>query len=161
MSLLTEALVREAIHLALPTIERILSNDYCTWGPRGVAIVVNGKGLLGPVTHVAGDLNTDGTWSDKRTSEHWNFQQIALQKMLTASRGGAPSVDVVENKPWLLEEGDSFYQGAVAEDDGLIVAVSGAYGQTDQAIAWIIWNLIWMLCALSIRERRDRKLNRL
>ena len=60
-----------------------------------------------------------------------------------------------------LEEGDFIYQGGAAEDTDFGVGVSGAYGETDEACAWIVWNIIRLLCLRKIADMRDQGINRL
>lgn len=152
MSLLTVDLVNEAIDLALPSVRAIAKRH--TWSPEGVTIVVGGVGLDEPVEHVMEELGPEDTWSD-RWGEHSDFRLYARKKMEVSLRTGRPSGEVVADAPWLLEEGDTFWQGGVAEDTSLAVGASGIYGEADEAIAWIVWNIIRMLCLLAIRRRRD------
>lgn len=149
MSLLTEVLVRKAIALVLPALPEIVKQN--TWGPGGVAIAVDGNGLSEPVVFVMEELGDRATWK-----AIWNadFVDIALQKLSTAHAGGNTSFSVVNSFPWLLNKGDSFYQGAVATDRGLVVSVSGAYSETDEAIAWMVFHTIKLLCLRQIMSLR-------
>lgn len=110
MSILTKGLVQRAIELALPTV-RLLVKEH-TWGPPGVVIAVDGKGLEEPVIYVMEELGPEADW-EKRWGEGKNFRQVALEKLRVAARTGLTSRAVTTNHPWLLEEGDSLYIGAV------------------------------------------------
>lgn len=152
MSLLTEELVQEAIELALPTV-RVLCKRY-TWGPQGVVIGVAGKGLAAPYIYAMEELGPEDKWDS-------SFYLIVAQKLQVSSRTGRTSHSVVSDKPWLLEEEDSFYRGGVAEDEGLAVAASGSHGEIDEVVAWIVFNLIAGLCQMKLKELRDQNINHL
>ncbi len=145
--MLTEELVREAIKLALPTIRLLCEQD--TWGPKGVVIAVSGEGILKPVIHIMDELGPNETWLDE--GKPIDFKEIALQKLRGASREGRTSHSIAQDKPWLLRSGDSLYRGAVAEDQGLAVAASGVHETMDEAIAWIVFNIIAALCHRRVR----------
>lgn len=152
MALLTEKLVNEAIDLALPSIRAIASAYH--WGPKGVYIAVAGRGIKDPIVRCV-----DITNAEMREVKR-NFREIALQKLAPAAREGRTSNSLVGDFPWLLDYGDSIYdRGAVSEGPGLAVAVSGLYGEADEAIGWIVWNIIRMLCLLAILRGRDDGLN--
>lgn len=154
--LIDEELVRGAIGLALPTVQQLVAEH--TWGPKGVAIAVNWVGNKDPIIHIMDELGPEETWETTWGAGR-NFRKVALQKLSTAMRGGNSSESVVRNHPWLLEEGDSFYTGAAAEDGGLAVSASGAYGDTDEAVAWIVWNIIRLLCLRRIADLQAKKIN--
>lgn len=159
MALLTEEMVREAVELALPSIRAILENH--TWGPKGVVIAVKYHGRsdrygYDPYIHVMDELGPLGN-----STKLWglDFVQVVLAKLEVSVRHGRPSREVVTNMPWALGVGDSLYGGAVAEDSHLAVAVSGSYQEVDEAIAWIVWNIVWMLCTRKIAELRETGVN--
>lgn len=153
-------MVREAIDLALPTV-RVLCAKY-TWGPKGVVIAVSHRSLTGPYVCVMDELGPRESWKDNDTDgTPLDFQDIALRKLRVSSRTGRTSHDVMSDKPWLLDGGDSLYRGAVAEDDGLAVAASGSHAEIDEAVAWIVFNLIAALCHMKIREIRRTGVNQI
>ena len=177
--IIDEVLVRTAIELALPTIRVLVAAN--TWGPTGVVIAVKWLSISEPVVYVMDELGSEETW-ERRWGEGKNFRKIALQKLSTAIHGGGPSRNIVANHPWVLEEGDSFYNGspvyvldrkdlirtfyeievpadAVAEDGYLAVAASGAYGDTDETVSWIVWNIILLLCQRKIADLQANKIN--
>lgn len=158
MALLTEDLVDQAVELSLPTMREVARKN--TWGPKGVAIAVNAKGLDQPYLAVMDELGPMREWEEK-WGEGRRFDLIALSKAHIARSNGTTSWEVVSQMPWLLEEGDFLYRGGVAEDTDLGVGVSGIYGEMDEALAWIVWNLIAGLCNLEITMLRKDKVNRL
>ena len=158
MALLNEGIVGEAIELTLPSI-RLTVARY-SWGPKGVVIGVDAKGLEAPYLHVMEELGPEEEWAIKWGMKS-NFRQIALNKAAIARRYGTTSWHVVSQSPWMLEEGDFFYRGGVAEDTDLAVGISGSYGEVDETMAWGVWNWIAGLCNLKISEFRAAGLNRL
>ena len=156
--LLTEELVREGINLALPTV-RALTEKY-TWGPQGVVIVVDAKGLSEQFVFVMKELGPRDTWKNRK-GEPVDFEMVARYKASLARRMGKSTESVVNNSPWSLDEGNYFYAGGAAEDSDLGVGASGAYGETDEACAWVVWNCIRLLCRRKIAEMREQGINRL
>ncbi|OGM19906.1 hypothetical protein A2955_04445 [Candidatus Woesebacteria bacterium RIFCSPLOWO2_01_FULL_37_19] len=156
--LLTEELVREAINLALPSVRELTAKH--TWGPKGVAIVVDAKGLSAPFVFVMDELGPRGTWTNRK-DEFIDFLQVARMKAQLARRYGSTTSSIIANHPWSLEEGEYLYPGGVAEDTDLGVGASGAYGDTDEACAWVIWNTILLVCKRKIAEMREQGINRL
>lgn len=156
--IIDEELVRTAIAFALPTVRKLVAAH--SWGPKGVVIAVSWTGCQKPVVYVMDGLGAEESW-EKTWGPGRNFREIALQKLSTALRGGSSSRSVVANHPWLLKEGDSFYTGSAAEDGGLAVAASGAYGDTDETVSWIVWNIILLLCQRRIADLQAIEINRL
>lgn len=158
MALLTKELVYEAIDLALPTIRELVKNH--TWGPQGVVIGVVGKGLSKPVVHIMEELGPKDTWENSR-GDPIDFADIAVGKARVSRRSGRSTRSVLNSSPWSLEENDYLYQGGSSEDSDLGIGASGAYGETDEACAFVVWNCIWLLCVRKITKMRDQGLNRL
>lgn len=156
-AILDAELVREAIDLALPSVRKIVAAH--TWGPKGVVIAVRSTYLTDPVIHIMEELGDEESWG--MLWEGKNFREIALQKLSTALQGGTSSRNVVVNHPWLLVAGNSLYTGAVAEDTGLAVAASGAYGETDETVAWIVFNIIVLLCQRRVAQLQEKEINHL
>jgi hypothetical protein len=154
--IIDEELVRKAIAFALPTVRELVAAN--TWGPTGVVIAVGWQGLPEPIVHVMDELGQEDLW-EERWGKGCNFREIALQKLSTALHGGNSSRSVVANHPWVLEEGDSFYTGASAEDGYLAVSASGAYGDTDETVSWIVWNIILLLCQRRIADLQSKEIN--
>jgi hypothetical protein len=150
-TLLTEELVRKAIDIALPTI-RLLVKE-ATWGPLGLVIIVDSDYLDKQVIYTMDELGPKETWSDRHEKDI-DFEAIAQQK-LNVARKGLDSHVIVSERPWLLESGDSFYQGGVCPYWGLAIATSGAYGTTDCQCAKIIVAIITALCQAKINKFID------
>ncbi|MDO8470698.1 MAG: hypothetical protein Q7S63_01850 [bacterium] len=149
LGLLTRDIAADAIRIALPAIVGLCAE--ATSQPKGVVIAIAGKGLPEPFTWTMEELGSREKWE-------LDFHQIALEKLLVSSRTGRASRKVIDEAPWLLEAGDSLYQGAVAEDAGLAVSVSGSYSQVDEAIAWMVFNIIFGLCHIKLRVFQDREI---
>jgi len=158
MALLTRTLVREAIELSLPTIRETLSKY--SWGPEGVVIAVDAKGLDKPFVYLMEELGPEEIWPEK-WGEDKNFREIALNKAHIARVNGTTSFEVVNRTPWCLEQDDFLYQGGVAEDTDLGIGISGSYGVFDEGLAWGVWNLIVAICCYRVSEFQAAGLNRL
>jgi len=139
--LLNHVLVEEAISLSLPTVRLMVATH--TWGPKGVAIAVDAKGLEEPVVFVMPELGSEAQWADEWPGK--NFRKLALAKARLARRMGMTTKSAADDHPGSLEEGDYFYPGGVAEDTDRGVGVSGSYGETDESAAWVVWNVIELL----------------
>lgn len=155
-SILTMEIVQEAIDLALPSI-RAICQSY-NWGPQGVVIAVGGNIFDQPFVYVMDELGPRVTWKERY--EGCDFEEIALEKLEGALRTGRPNVELIRT-PWRLRLGDSFYQGAVAEDTDLAVAVSGSYEEIDEACARIVWNFITAICTRRFKELQKQDVTRL
>ena len=157
-AILTEELVKRAITLAAPSINALLAEKDTVFGPRSVAVVVSGPGLKQRVVEIVGHVEEwQAQWGEQR-----DFREIASRKVALAERTGLPTDVVVSRMPWLLEEGDFLYQGGtVGESDGLTVAASGAFGQTDEAVSDIVKAIIVLLCRLKVKQMREAGINRL
>ncbi|MEX1061670.1 MAG: hypothetical protein WEC39_00975 [Patescibacteria group bacterium] len=144
MGFLTKALIEEAIAYALPTVRMMILTH--TWGPKGVVIAVDAKGIEEPVVVVMPELGPEAQWANEWPGK--NFQEIAIAKARLARRLGMSTRSAIANHLWSLEPGDYLYPGGVAENTDVGVGVSGAYGDTDESAAWVIWNLIYFLCSV-------------
>lgn len=151
-------MVREAIGLALPSVRELVARY--TWEPKGVAIVVDAKGLEKPFVFVMEELGPRESWTNRK-GEFTDFLQVARMKAQLARRYGSSTSSIIANHPWSLEEGEYFYAGGVAEDTDLGVGASGAYGDTDETCAWVIWNSILLTCKRKIADMQAQGINRL
>lgn len=147
--ILTEDLVREALLLAAPSIKAILRGKEKpkTSGARWVAVAVSGPGLAQNVWEV-GDV---GKWHGDPPAELPSFHGVALAKLEVALATGRPSREVVSGSPWNFKQGQYLYGGSTISD-GLAVAASGAYSETDEGIAEMVLAIITMLCRLERRR---------
>lgn len=155
-TILTEKLIEQAIELAKPSVESILSQGIGTWGPRCVSVVVNDP-IKSEIFHFKVGVHEE--WKDEWGKEK-DFYPIASKKQALSQRTGMPTSVVVSKYPYLLEEGDFLYSGGYAETPGgLSVGVSGALGVADEEIAKIIFTTITLLCKLKTKEMQDNDIN--
>lgn len=159
--IITEEMVHEAVGLVMPAIDAILAKKGTTWGPKWIAWCVKIPGMesdirgpsFGKCAKLAFKKWDEELWGDKS-----DFYAIARKKLAVAEREKAATSVISITRPWCLEEGEFLYPGGV-HCDGVSVAVSGAKGETDEAIAWLILNSILMLAKLEARRRieEDRR----
>ncbi len=153
--LLTRDIVFRALDLTRPSIIAILSRDFAIWGPSWVSIYINGPGLQKPFFALINAGDSECKWK-KEWGEEKNFGVIARHKLNLAQRTGMRTSLLASQCPWVFQEGDFFYPGGVAkEKNGLVVATSGARGETDEGISDIIYVTIEMLCRIKIKEMQD------
>ena len=149
MRILTEALVEKAIELARPTALAILGEKGTTWGPKWVSGCVKGPGLSREVAFDIGEVS-------ERWEPEWGvrvrFIDIARSKLRVVEREGTPTSVLIATEPWRLEEGEYLYEGGVTRN-GICVAVSGAEGRADEAIAEVVVSVIVMLAFMDVSER--------
>ena len=152
---LTTDIIEIAVGYALPIIRSMIKGGG-TWGPEGLVIGIKAPILDDAYIHVMEELGVEEEW-ESQYGKGKNFRIIVLQKISTALKG-LSSAEVVLKAPWALQHGDSLFQGAVVRHIGditLVVAASGGYGQTDEAAAEIVMDLIVWLCALDVRTRQE------
>lgn len=136
MNMLNKNRVYHAIELAKPAIKEIFDDKKCIWGPKLVAVVVDGPGLDAPILSIVGDHEQD--W-DPEWGEVTDFARIAFWKAGKAREMGRPTSELVFAHPLTLMEGDFFYPGGVIDSSGTIgVGVSGIKGWADEMIAKIV-----------------------
>jgi len=152
MRILTEDLVEKAIELVKPGVESILNAEGTTWGPKRIQGWVIGPGLKRPISFMIGSLED---WK-KEWGEIMNFHPIALSKLAVSAREGLPTSVIVAEKPWLLKDEEYLYPGGTTRD-GITVAVSGAKGRVDEAIAEMVLSAIRMLAFLEADRRIQEK----
>ena len=80
------------------------------------------------------------------------FDGIAFKKLCVVKREKLPTSVVVAIKPWKLQEGEYLYSGGTTRA-GISVAVSGAKGRTDEALAEIVLSTVIMLLFLEADQR--------
>ncbi len=153
MRILTTALVGVAIELVRPSAEKILNAEGTTWGPRWVEGRVRAPGLEEIIKFDFG--TTFRMWDPKWGKEKY-FGEIAEKKLYVADREGVNTSIVVATRPWKLKKGEYLYAGG-ATRDGISVAVSGAKGATDEAIAEMIISAIVMLAQLVTRRKLEER----
>jgi hypothetical protein len=149
MMILTEAMVRGAIELVRSTAEVILGAIDTTWGPRWVEGRVKVPGVEKILKFDFG--TTDREWNPEWGKEKY-FGEIAEAKLRVVEREGVNTRIVVATRPWKLKPGEGLYSGGAVRD-GICVAVSGAKGTTDEAIAEMVISVIVMLAFLETERR--------
>jgi len=153
MAFLNEDLVEKAVQLCLPSIRDVCAQH--TWGPKGVVIAVMGKGMVCPYVHVMKELGDKSDWKT-RWGDDSDFEAIALSKVNQAWNNSMSNRTIVGDFPWLLENGDTLYTGSACESSGLAVAVSGSHEYVDEAVSWVVWNVIRMLCLAKVQGLKDQ-----
>jgi hypothetical protein len=158
MLILTVEMIRKAVELVRPSANKILKTKGTTWGPRwvmGYIALRDRKATVIPFTF--------GTFSED-WREEWgkykNFNEIALAKLEVVLREGMSTRLVVATQPWSLRPGEYLYPGGVIRGN-ICVAVSGANGSTDEAIAEMVLSAIIMLAQLETSERIKAEENKI
>ena len=146
MPILTSELVKRAIELVRPGIDAILNAEGTTWGPRWVCGTVKGPQDI-TVHFTFGEFPESEPLSSKAS-----FYNVAQTKLEATEREQLPTSVIVTTKPWLLRGGEYLYPGGTTRD-GISVAVSGAKGRTDEAIAEIVLSIVIMLAYLEMEKR--------
>lgn len=147
MKIITEGLVKKAIELVRPAAEKILNAEDTTWGPKWVEGLIKAPGLEEELSFLFGKVTE---WNPS-----WGaifFSKIVAAKLQVVKREGVNTSILVATKPWKLEEGEYLYPGGAVRD-GICVAVSGAKGRTDEAIAEMVISAIVMLAFLETEKR--------
>ncbi len=130
--LVDEAAAREAVELALPSIEKALQREGVS-GERVLHVVV-----MDPAAQ-PGDVG----FEDAILYEHsigdprkWqaDYRSFARAKAALAWRAGCDTHLIQELRPHLLRSGDTLLWGSVWRD-GLVVGASGAHPWFDEAFA--------------------------
>ena len=148
MGIITKELVKEAIELVRPTAEKILNTEGTTWGPKWVEGLIKVPGLEDEISFFLGEVTE---WNSSWGKETF-FNEIAAKKLQMAKREGMNTSILVAIKPWKLEKGEYLFSGGAVRD-GICVAVSGAKGRTDEALAEMVISAIVMLAFLETDKR--------
>ncbi|MDO8686890.1 MAG: hypothetical protein Q7K11_01625 [Candidatus Berkelbacteria bacterium] len=94
---------------------------------------------------------------DKSTWRH-PYDDLARAKAQLCHRTGMVARTVVNDAPWLLEEGDTHYAGG-AYENGLVVAASGLQDYLDEMISWVVLSVIQGLCRHAVSAIPDDPLH--
>ncbi len=152
---LDERAAREAIELALPSIEKALQREGVS-GERVLHIVV-----MDPTVRPG-----DAPFEDAILCEHtvgdpqkWqaDYRSFARAKAALAWRAGVDTHLLQELRPHLLEEGDSLLWGSACRD-GLVVGASGAHPWFDEAFATIVAGFLLAIAHERARLAREKGL---
>ena len=130
--------IAEAIGLVSPIVEEMLNKPKNVWGPHHVCVVVAVPGIRHRQVFFLGKTEEawDEGWGPKR-----DFAQIAKQKLKAALREGCATSELADKYPWAFQKGEFLWPGGISVH-GLGVGVSGAMGETDERIAWIVFRKI-------------------
>lgn len=150
--IITEELIKAAFGLVEPTVEVILLADGTTWGPRWVEGFVSAPGTDGTVPFKFGKVTE---WNEKWGPKRDSASEIATMKLQVTEDTGEDTSTIVAVAPWLLKNGQYLYPGG-ASRLGISVAVSGAKGWVDEAIANMVIDCIIMLARLEVDARIAR-----
>ncbi len=148
--ILTGKMIKKAINLAKPSIFAILNDPKSVWRPKYVAINIAAPGLM---TRYKTDIDAETKSWDPEWPKKKQFALIAEKKTDLSEREQASTREIIAMTPWLVQKGEYLYPGGVYCED-IIVSVSGAKGDTDEAIANII---LAMIVFLSYQETTLRK----
>ena len=150
--ILDQSAAREAVELALPSIEKALRREG-----------VSGEGVLHLVVMDPTVRAGDRPFEDAILYEHsvgdprkWqaDYRAFARAKAALAWRAGADTHLIQELRPHLLEEGDSLLWGSACRN-GLVVGASGAHPWFDEAFANTVAG--FLLAIAHERARRARE----
>lgn len=148
-TILTGERVIEAVERVRPSIHVMFADKRAVWRPPYIAFVVDGPGLIQPVTGYIGNPVYKKDWDPKwgKYKHSSIFTNIARRKCEAARRNGEPTSVTIALRPEKFEKGEYLYPGGVAEEkDGIGVGVSGLYGYVDEWMAWWIYHAVVTLC---------------
>ncbi len=149
--IITEELVRKAVELTGPNAELVLAMKETVWGPTWVEGFIWAPGLGDAIFFTLGEKND---WQPKE--EQASSHEVAKRKLAVLVREGVPTSTVVSTQPWCLQEGEFLYAGG-ATRDGIFVALSGARGRVDEALAEVVISFIRMLAHMEVDRRVANK----
>jgi hypothetical protein len=149
--------VLRAVNLAESAVYALFDDPEFVWGPKLVAVAVDGPGLEKPVVVWVG--NQDQPWQEDWGPQE-QFRGIALWKVAAALDAGMPTAMLVHNHPLLLEDGDFLYEGGVCDLSKQIgVAASGIKGRGDEAVAKIVLAIMEALAHLQVASMKEQDID--
>ena len=156
--IITTEMVKQACSFAEPTILAILDDpkQKCVWGPAYVEVMISIPHNEKVIRAAFGASPEKKEWK-KEWKTPKEFKNVAQKKLNAVLREGGMTSDLVNVAPWLFEKGEYLYPGALMRY-GIAIAVSGARGRADEAIAEIILSMITMLAYLETDQRKKREL---
>jgi hypothetical protein len=154
-SLLDRGAAERAVAMALPMIRTAIENGSA--GDSGFFYLV----VMKPGSSPASSSFEDAILYEHAVGERerWDadYRGFALAKARIAWRTGVDSHIVQEQRPYLLEAGDTLLWGSVAMD-GIVVAASGAEAWYDEAYAGAVALCLRAEAKAAIARRRGRSL---
>lgn len=140
---ITEGMIRRAIKLIAPTAESILFSDEFSL-PSYVRGFVAAPNLVNPgpqkIPFSLGGVPKSGSQD--------NFAETALQNLELAIRIEGSPGKIIREVPWVFTPEERLCAGAVYRD-GIVVAISGAKEQVNEALAEMLISAIVMLARLT------------
>ncbi len=134
MHIIDEAVARRAIHLALPTIARAMTDPAA--GDSGCLHIVVMDPLAAPES-VPFEQAILCEHSINRANWDADYVQFARAKARVSWQARCDSHAVQALRPWLVRPGQTLLWGSVWQD-GLVVAVSGMQPWFDEALAGVV-----------------------
>lgn len=147
MSIIDLKLIKDATILATPSVEAILKDPRCVWGPKFVNYLIVYDGMW-----YDGCFGEKTDWSPEWGSGPDIFMGIAQKKAELAYRTRKSTGEVVALSPWELQPGDYIYPGGVYQN-GIAIGVSGVESFVDELIARILLACIVALAKLKFEKK--------
>ncbi len=150
-SLVDESMAREAIDLALPSIERALGREGVS-GERVLHVVVMDPAAQPGDVPFEQAILCERSVGDRGT---WraDYRSFARAKAALAWRARSDTHLIQELRPHLLRPGDTLLWGGVWRD-GLVVAASGAHPWFDEAFSNAVAGFVLALAQERARAAR-------
>lgn len=152
MNIFTIAIANEAVELVRSAAEKILLTPGTTWGPKWVEGRIRVPESEEIISFLFGDPPQE--W-DPEWGEEIDFGAIAEKELHAMIQRDANNSIAVKTKPWLLEPGVGG-----APRNGICVAICGARGDADEAMAEMVISVIEMLAFLEIDEQLQKEENK-
>lgn len=151
--LLDSSAAREAIEMALPSIERLLQRPDVS-GEHCLHIVI-----MDPLSKYGARPFTDAILYEHSVGNpaEWDadYRSFARGKAELAWKSGCDTHLIQEVHPHMLRIGDSLLWGGVCRD-GLIVAASGAHPWFDEAFANSVAGFLVAVAQARVRAAREK-----
>ena len=151
MGILNGECIEVALQLSKPSILAILNDECTTWGPKWITGFATGPGLLEERIGFEFGEAPGKIWDDKWETPEKHIL-VAKKNIDLVIREKCSSSVIIATRPWLLDSGEFLYTGG-AYCDGIAVAVAGARGRVNEAIAEIIISTVKMLVYLETDYR--------
>lgn len=151
--LLDAAAAREAVEMALPSIQRVLQRPGVS-GERCLHLVImdplkkyGSRPFKNAILHEQ-SIGDPSQW-------HADYRSFAREKAELAWRSNCDTHLIQELHPHMLRIGDTLLWGGVCQD-GLIVAASGAHPWFDQAFANAVAGFLMAIAQERTRAAREK-----
>ncbi len=156
VGLLGREAAREAVEMALPSIEKVLQREGVS-GERVLHLVV-----MDPTAHPGAVPFEDAILYEHSVGDprKWqaDYRSFARAKAELAWRSGSDTHTLQELRPHLLVQGDSLLWGSVCRD-GVVVGASGAHPWFDEAFANAVAGFLLAIAQERARAAREKGLS--